>query len=49
MNDPEKRHPWQRLLDNPWLLLILGIVLPFLSYTAWGWIELFSIPKATLP
>lgn len=49
MNDPEKRHPWQRLLDNPWLLLILGIVLPFLSYTAWGWIELFSIPRATLP
>lgn len=49
MNDPDKRHPWQRLLDNPWLLLILGIVLPFVSYTAWGWIELFSIPKATLP
>lgn len=49
MNDPEKRHPWQRLMDNPWLLLILGILIPFLSYTAWGWIELFSIPKATLP
>lgn len=49
MNDPEKPHPWQRLMDNPWLLLLLGILIPFLSYTAWGWIELFSIPKATLP
>jgi hypothetical protein len=49
MTEPEKRHPWQRILDNPWLLLLLGVLLPFLSYTAWGWIELFTIPKATLP
>lgn len=49
MTNPDKRHPWQRLMDNPWLLLLLGILIPFLSYTLWGWIELFSIPKATLP
>jgi hypothetical protein len=42
-------HPIQRLLDNPWLLLVLGVVIPFISYTAWGWIELSQVPPATLP
>jgi hypothetical protein len=42
-------HPIQRLLDNPWLLLALGIVIPFISYTAWGWIELASAQPAALP
>ena len=42
-------HPLQRLLDNPWILLALGILIPFLSYTAWGWYELSSTPPATLP
>jgi len=42
-------HPLRRLMDNPWLLLVLGVVLPTLSYTVWGWIELLSVPKATLP
>jgi hypothetical protein len=36
-------------MDNPWLLLVLGIVVPWLSYTAWGWIELVLIGKAQLP
>lgn len=44
-----KPHPIQRLMDNPWLLLALGIVIPFLSYTLWGWIDMASMPKATLP
>ncbi len=39
----------QRLLDNPWLLLALGVVVPIVSYTAWGWIELLLVPQATLP
>lgn len=42
-------HPLQRLLDNPWLLLILGVVVPVLSYTVWGLIELQNLPPATLP
>lgn len=47
---PERTKPLlQRVLDNPWLLLLLGILVPFLSYTAWGWISMASIPKATLP
>lgn len=47
--DSERRHPFQRLMDNPWLLLALGILVPFLSYTLWGWIELATVQPATLP
>ena len=43
------KHWLQRLMDNPWLLLALGIVVPFLSYTLWGWIEMASMPTAKLP
>ena len=49
MEQEGKIHPWQRLLDNWWLLLILGVVLPNLSYTIWGWVELATMPPATLP
>lgn len=45
-----KKEPWpKRLMDNTWLLLVLGVVVPMLSYTLWGWIELMLIPPATLP
>ncbi len=43
------KKPLQKLMDNPWLLLALGILVPFLSYTIWGWIELWLLPPATLP
>jgi hypothetical protein len=45
----EKKHWIQRLMDNPWLLLFLGIVIPFLSYTVWGWIDLARMPMGQLP
>lgn len=45
----EKPHLMQRFMDNIWLLLILGITIPFLSYTIWGLIELLNIPKGLLP
>ena len=48
-NEPDERRPLQKLLDNPWLLLTLGIVVPTVSYTIWGWIELWLLPPATLP
>jgi hypothetical protein len=48
MNEPNK-HPLQKLLDNTWLLLALGVLLPFLSYTLWGWIELLLIKPLAQP
>ena len=47
--EPEKKHALQKLMDNPWLLLVLGVVIPTLSYTVWGWIELATMAPATLP
>ena len=44
MND-HKKHPLQKLMDDTWLLLALGILIPFLSYTVWGWIELMLIKR----
>ena len=39
----------ERLMDNPWLLLALGLLIPILSYTVWGLVELMSIEPAKLP
>ena len=49
MSEPKQKHPIQKLMDNTWLLLALGILIPFLSYTVWGWIELLFVKPATLP
>ena len=40
---------FQRLMDNPWLLLALGVGIPTVSFTVWGWIEILTIPAAKLP
>ena len=39
----------QRLFDNVFLLLALGILIMFAVYTGWGVWEIISMPKATLP
>ena len=49
MNNEPNKHPWQKVLDNPWLLLVLGVIIPVLSYTVWGWIELALTKPALLP
>ncbi len=36
----------QRVLDNPFLLLFLGVVFPTVFYILWGVIELTQIPIA---
>lgn len=36
----------QRVLDNPFLLLFLGVVIPTVFYIMWGLIELTQIPLA---
>jgi hypothetical protein len=49
MANPDRKHPLQKLMDNPWLLLALGLLVPLLSYTLWGWICLVTVPAAKLP
>lgn len=50
MNNDETKQPLlQRVLDNTWLLLVLGVLIPFLSYTVWGWIELALVAPAPMP
>ncbi len=36
----------QRLLDNPFLLLFLGITVPAVFYIIWGVMEIITIPIA---
>ncbi|MFZ5512769.1 MAG: hypothetical protein ACOZCP_22230 [Pseudomonadota bacterium] len=36
----------QQVLDNPFLLLFLGITLPTVLYILWGVMEVASIPVA---
>jgi len=49
MNNETNDPLLKRLMDNPWLLLVLGVLIPLLSYTLWGWIELEMIKPALLP
>lgn len=49
MTNEPKKPLLERVLDNPWLLLVLGVVIPMLSYTVWGWIEINQVAPATLP
>jgi hypothetical protein len=36
----------QRVLDNPFLLLFLGVTVPTVLYILWGVMELTQIPVA---
>jgi hypothetical protein len=36
----------QRILDNPFILLFIGVVFPTVFYIIWGIMELISIPIA---
>lgn len=36
----------QRILDNPFLLLFLGVTIPTVFYILWGLIELTHMPIA---
>ncbi len=36
----------QRILDNPFLLLFLGVTIPTVLYLIWGVMEIASIPLA---
>jgi hypothetical protein len=44
---PEEPIPlMQQLLDNPFLLLFLGVALPTVLYVIWGVMEIVNIPVA---
>jgi hypothetical protein len=36
----------QKVLDNPFLLLFLGVVMPTVFYILWGVMEIVTIPMA---
>ncbi len=37
---------FQRMLDNPFLLLFIGVVMPTVFYILWGVMEIATIPVA---
>ena len=37
----------QQLLDNPFLLLFLGVTIPTVVYLIWGIMEIIQIPLAS--
>ncbi|VAW13913.1 hypothetical protein MNBD_ALPHA09-50 [hydrothermal vent metagenome] len=43
---PEPIPVMQRILDNPFLLLFLGVTIPAVLYLIWGIMEVASIPLA---
>ncbi len=43
---PERIPVMQQILDNPFLLLLLGITVPAVLYLMWGVMEVASIPLA---
>jgi hypothetical protein len=45
--EPRDRVPFmQRVLDNPFLLLFIGVTVPAALYLIWGVMEIASIPVA---
>lgn len=46
---PERLPLGQRVFDNMYLLLALGLLVMLLVFTAWGMWEVLSMPKGTLP
>ena len=45
----EKLPLGQRLFDNMYLLLALGLLVMFVIFTGWGMWEIVSMPQSTLP
>ena len=43
-NEDEQIPAMQRLLDNPFLLLFLGVTIPTVTYIIWGVMNIVTIP-----
>ena len=45
-HDANEPVPWmQQLLDNPFLLLFIGVMVPMIVYSLWGVIDILTIPQ----
>ena len=44
--EDERIPTMQKLLDNPFLLLFLGVAMPTVLYVIWGIMEIITIPIA---
>ena len=44
--DEERIPVMQQILDNPFLLLFLGVAIPTVFYIIWGVMEIVTIPLA---
>lgn len=44
--DNERVPIMQRIMDNPFILLFIGVVFPAVFYIIWGIMELITIPLA---
>ncbi len=44
--EPERIPFMQRVIENPFLLLFLGVVMPTVFYILWGVMEIATIPVA---
>ena len=46
-SQPDEQIPaMQRILDNPFLLLFIGVTMPTVLYVIWGVMEVASVPIA---
>jgi hypothetical protein len=43
---PERIPFFQRMMENPFLLLFIGVVMPTVFYILWGIMEIVTIPIA---
>ena len=44
-NHDDEEVPWmQKLLDNHFLLLFIGVMVPMVVYVLWGVIDILTVP-----
>lgn len=44
--ESERLPAMQRILDNPFILLFIGVLFPAVFYIIWGIVEIVNIPIA---
>ncbi len=44
ISEPVRIPVMQRVMDNPFLLLFIGVVVPTVFYIIWGIMEIVTIP-----